>query len=590
MSYAEASAFIKTHPHWPAQRRLLASLEKTMPSDLPDREVLSWFSIEKPPESVEGADHVARALIRSGRIKEVRILLRKFWENGRMSREEQQAFFHTYNAYLNAKSHKERLETLLEQEQYENAKAVARVLGKGWPELMAARIALRRDGAGNVDTLIAQVPAALAKDPGLLRDRLTWRRLKEYNDGAIEILSTAPPLKEMRRPDAWWKERHILARRMIEQGQYEQAYRLAAGHRQEEGLSFAQAEWLAGWLALRFVNKPQEAFLHFEKLYNNVQTPVSRSRAAYWAGRSSAVLKRPDIAAQWYAQAARYRTTFYGQTAAAALGLPPIQPPAQTQALLQKPDRVRSQAFESRDLVRAARLLHKDGMRKEAGLFLREIGARSNSAEDYVQAAALATELKQSHIAIRIAADAEKTGIELPEEYSYPDITRYLKANSAPVEWALVHALVRQESRFDGQATSPAGARGLMQLMPATAKEVAGRAGIRHKNDWLTDRPEHNIILGIRYLSQMLDRYDGHYALAIAAYNAGPGRVDRWIKEFGDPRSPNVDLLDWIERIPVYETRNYVQRVLEGTYTYRNRLRGIQTPPKTPIHIAYAGP
>ena len=223
-------------------------------------------------------------------------------------------------------------------------------------------------------------------------------------------------------------------------------------------------------------------------------------------------------------------------------------------------------------------------MKKQTEVFLLRLSKNAKTSSDYILTAELAENLGQRHIAIKVAQALQKEKNVNYSRYLYPKMVREL-SNIRDTEWAFINAIIRQESRFDQSAVSHAGARGLMQLMPATAKDVARRAGRQHQTGWLTSRPSHNIYLGSRYLTQMVDRFGGNYAMAAAAYNAGPNRVDRWVKEFDDPRKGKIDLIDWIELIPIYETRNYVQRVLEGVYVYRQQLKGKQKNHSNLIHV-----
>ena len=430
-----------------------------------------------------------------------------------------------------------------------------------------------------MDRAIEQVPPYLKKDPGLLYERLKWRRQHNKDYQAMEILHNAPKAEDITNLADWWKERHILIRRMIEKKQYQSAYLLADNHMQKEGLGFAQAQFIAGWLALTYMDKPWRAFEHFEALFYRSKTPISRARGAYWAGVASKALGHEEIATDWFKKAAQHQTVFYGQYALSALPTA-FKPEPQTPPVVRIKDR---KEFESWDIVRAARLLHAAGMKKESKWFLEVLAQKSRSPAEYKLAAELAEELKYPHSAIKIAKAALKKNVFLTE-HAYPTLLSFMKYSD--LEWALVHGVIRQESAFDVDAKSPAGARGLMQLMPATAREVARSLKISHRTSWLTSKASHNIRLGSTYMKQMLERYDGSYPLAIAAYNAGPGRVDRWLKEIGDPREGEIKMIDWIETIPVYETRNYVQRVMEATYVYRLKLHDIQKKPSYPLHIA----
>lgn len=574
VTFSEIAAFVRENPDWPLIDRLRMQAEKVMPPGMKADTVINWFK-ENQPVTPNGMDAYARALIDTGHADEARKALREWWPEASLTRDQQRNFFTKYESYFDRASNLQRFNALLFKGEYSNARGMTGVLGKGYAELAEARIALSSN-AGNVNPAINAVPPNLRNDEGLLYERLRWRRRGDLNDGALEILAEPLNYADMYDPEAWWTERNIIARRLIENKQYKKAYDLVRHHGQREGLPFAQAEWTAGWLALQFLNKPWEAFEHFERVYHKVETPISKSRAAYWAGKASEKLGHKEISDKWYKVAAQTQTTFYGQLAAAELGLAQKLPsPSITNA---KP------SDSAQELVKVAEYFAKAGLRSEASSFLLRTASNAKGPDDYLVAAQKASKLHMDHIAIKVAQEAEKKNVIIPDQ-AYPLVDNYLRGIN-DVEWALVHALIRQESRFDDQAVSPAGARGLMQVMPGTAKEVARKAGMSHQTDWLITKPEHNIKLGTKYIAQMVARYDGNYALALAAYNAGPGRVDRWVKEFGDPRKGEIGIIDWIELIPIYETRNYVQRVMEGVFVYRLRLKNIQKSHNIPIHIS----
>lgn len=572
--------FIRTNPEWPQINSLIRKAEKDMPSTLTPDEVMAWFK-DFEPRTAKGVDRYMMALLTSGRQAQAKAFLAKWWGETTLSRDDQKWLYGKYKGYLTLEAHRNRFDAMLFRGQDRNAKALAGVLGPGYAELADARIALS-DEKKNVNALIARVPKNLQGDAGLLYERLRWRRRNNLNDGAIEILNMAQVLKSrnLQNRKGWWRERHIIIRRLLEKKQFSQAYALAQRHIQEPGsFEYAQAQWISGWLALRFEKKPTEALQHFEALYANVKTPISKSRGAYWSGRAAEEIDT-SISVRWFEKASKYSTTFYGQMAGAHLGLagtlPGVAPPKLTAA--------DKDGFTRAELIQASRLFGQAGLRKESSQFLNAFVQDQGTAKAYRFAAELALADGRLHDAVKISKQATSKGLFLTAQ-SYPVMTDYL--GSVNVEWALVHAIIRQESVFDTQAQSPVGARGLMQLMPATAREVAGKLGIAHNTSWLTTNPRHNITLGSSYLGRMIQRYDGAYPMAIAAYNAGPGRVDQWIKIFGDPRKGEIDWVDWIELIPIYETRNYVQRVMEGVYVYRLRLRDVQTPSATPIHIAW---
>ncbi|MGB0719435.1 MAG: lytic transglycosylase domain-containing protein [Bdellovibrionales bacterium] len=579
--YTHLAQFIRQNPQWPGVSGMRAKAEKIMPESLRNDDVVAWFN-DYPPKTAKGLDRYLEALTTSGRTDQAQTIIRKWWADITMSRDEQREIYRKYGRLIDKEAHRRRLDTLLFSGQYTNARGIAAVLEGGFPALTEARIALAAQ-KGDVNALIAKVPASLQNDPGLQYERLRWRRRAGMDVGAMEILNTAPKSAQIQNPKDWWQERHIVIRRLIEKKQYKSAYVLADGHRQtkDQGFPYLQAEWVGGWLALRFVNKPKEAYTHFNNLYNVAETPISKARGAYWAGRAAESIGDGVTAAQWYRVAAQFQTVYYGQLAGAKLGLaeslPNAAPPALTAADIA--------AIDGNELVEAAKLFYAAGMGRESGRFLTAFIDANETPKAYRFAAEMASKMKRYNDAVKIAKNATAKGLFLTAQ-SYPVVTDRLRGINT--EWALIHGLIRQESMFDYDARSPVGALGLMQLMPATARETAAKLGIGHRKSWLTGNPDHNIRLGSAYLQRMLDRFGGSYPMAIAAYNAGPGRVDQWIREFGDPRLGQVDWIDWMETIPIYETRNYVQRVLEATYVYRLRLKGIQPTPISPIHIALA--
>lgn len=577
VEFRRISAFIRHHPGWPRLGKMRLAAEKAMPKSLPDAEVVTWYK-QYPPLTPDGMDRYVQALVDTGKGGEAIHILRDWWRKTTLTPPQQAGFIAKYGRMIDRNTHIARFGYLMMKQNYSSGRVIARMLGNGYPDLAEARIALA-EGAAGVDTIVARVPAHLQNDAGLMFERLRWRRRNDKDVGAIEILHNMPPMALIPNPEDWWNERNIIARRLIEEHQYKSAYLLVIKHGLGEGSAYADAEFLAGWLALRHLNQPWDAFEHFESLYKKTSTPVSKARGAYWAARASDALGHPEIALQWYQVAARHQTTFYGQLAISVLDAayrpPQITPPERTMEGKESFDRI--------DMVRVVRLIDEAGFWDETSDFLNALAEDVKTPEDYRLVAELAEDLGHPNNAVRIAKKGLQKGILLMDQ-AYPTMVRNMQNASA--EWALVHALIRQESAFDYKAVSPVGALGLMQLMPATAKEVARKAGIPFRADQLTANPDYNIRLGSRYLQKMVDRFDGSYPLALAAYNGGPGRVAQWIAEFGDPRKGQIDMIDWIESIPVAETRNYVQRVLEGTYVYRLKLRGVQKSYNSPIHVA----
>lgn len=568
VNFYELLKFIEAHKDWPRITQLAAVAEDVIPENVNPQVAIKWFA-QYPPKSGRAADIYIHALLKVGQTHKAKKFLAEYWSKTLLSREEQKDIFARYKNLITRDTHRKRFDVLLLMGQAENALAIARLLGSGYPELAAARIAFER-GKGDALKYLEKVPDHLKLNPGLMFEQLRWYRKRDNNEAMLEILEAAPLTSLMENPEEWWRERHILIRRYLEEKNYRMAYELARDHRQKTGFSYVQAEWLHGWLALRFMNRAAEAQAVFEKLYEGVETPISRSRMAYWAGQAAKLAGDGARSKQWLERAADIQTAYYGQLAA-------IEVSSTRHIAASPPPDLAAQdtfVFEGHRFVRIAGLLHAAGYGREVGWFLNAFIDSDGSAKAYRFAAEYASRLGLYNDALRIAKQASSDGLFLTAQ-AYPVISDIMRSalNGVRVEWALAHALIRQESLFDKKAQSHAGALGLMQLMPGTAKLVSKKHNIRYNKRALTEEPAYNISLGGRYLEEMLDRYDRSYPLAIAAYNAGPGRVDRWLEQFGDPRIGEVAMIDWIELIPIYETRNYVQRVTEGLYVYRLRFK-----------------
>jgi soluble lytic murein transglycosylase len=365
-----------------------------------------------------------------------------------------------------------------------------------------------------------------------------------------------------------WREIDDAARRALSRGQVKVAYKLAIQHGAKDGTAFAEGEWLAGWIALRFLHEPKTAYAHFTRLHGGVGSPISKARAAYWAGRAAEELKKKEDARSWYAEAAQLPTTYYGQLAAQRSGQRgPLHFPA-----MPEPTGQQAADYAKRELVQVVQQLHEIDQADRAKSFLLRLVDLAKTPVEHRLTAELAASLGRNDLMVATAKASRLDGVEMVDQL-YPVVS--VPAGDRP-EAALTLAIIRQESAFQSDALSSAGALGLMQLMPATAKSVAARIGLPYSKPRLTSDPTYNMMLGRAYLGQLIEDYGGSYVLAIAGYNAGPKRVSEWIGQNRDPRMKSVDAVDWVESIPLSETRNYVQRVLENVQVYRNRIGGTQ--------------
>lgn len=558
-SFEEIAGFIEEHPDWPSQKALQVNAESALSVDVTDAEVLEWYRW-RDPASRDGRFRYADALLAGGKEAQAAALVRAEWIEGKFSARKLRETYRRYRALLRPEDHLARLDRLVWDGHARSARCMYRYVDPGFQHLAEARLTLRAR-AGGVDLAIQRVPRALRASPGLVYERLRWRRAKGRDEGARALLAEAPATLGPR-PKLWWRERAVLARRALEDGLIEEAYALAAGHRQTAASTFADAEWLAGWIALRFLDDSQAAFPHFARMHDAVTMPISRARAAYWAGRAAEGFEDPEGASIWYDKAAAYPGTYYGQLAMARI--------AASDAPLFVPDG--EATLTGHSLIAAVRVLAFLGYDRFLPTFFKRLSAIARNRADHAIVSALALEIGRPDQSIAAAQRAARDGY-VSVDRLFPLVDVPFARKDVELEHALVLALIRQESRFDRKARSHAGALGLMQLMPRTAREVARKMSLRGGSKRLTRDPAHNVALGSRYLDDLIDRYDGSYLLAVAAYNGGPRNVARWIAANGDPRTdPDVNVIDWIEMIPIRETRNYVQRVLEGAQVYRWRL------------------
>lgn len=557
--------FLETHADWPGLPLLKRMGEHRIPEGRPPAEILAYFKDTRPSTGL-GTLRLDAALRELERTAEADRILVETWRSTALSAAEEIAILRDHAALLEPHL-AARIDALIWQGKLDAAERHAGALLDDHAALARLRIALRRSKP-KISPLLDAVPEELrAKSAGLRYDRFHWRMRRDLYDGAEEMLAEASTSRAaLGRPEAWAYRRGLLARRAMRQGRIDAAYALASQHFLEaDEKHFHDLEWLAGYIALEYQRDAPRALQHFERLRAVASTPISSGRAEYWLGRAYEAVGDVDKALAAFAQGARHQTSFYGQLAAARAGLP--GDPALTG---RSESNWQEAAFTQSSVFRTGLLLHHAGARYDAGRFFAHL-SEELPPEDQARLGAFLIGLGEPNMAVRMGKSIARTGRAEVAPY-YPLIP--LPETISQVPTALVLAVIRQESEFRPEAQSHAGAKGLMQLMPATARAVATANGTPHEPGQLIDDPVHNVTLGTAYLDRLLERYDGSLVLTVAAYNAGPGRVSEWIETSGDPRDDAIDPVRWIEEIPYTETRNYVQRVLEGVGVYRARLTG----------------
>ena len=559
-------AFLARRPDWPGLALLKEKGEVAVARSTDPARVIAYFATKQPGTGL-GAVSLVRALLLSGLKDKAETEAFRAWTELKFSAEEEDAMLTLMGDSL-AVAHEVRLDRILWDggRRAEALRMLPRV-SPGWRALGNARIALQAD-APDAPKLVEAVPKDLAGDPGLAQARFTFRmRAERYDDATSLIIDRSTTAASLGNPAAWAERRATLARYLMRKGQPKNAYKVAAMHQLTSGTDYADLEFLAGFIALRKLDNPDAALKHFARLKDAVATPISLSRADYWTGRALQAKGDADGAKAAYKSAARYQTAFYGLLAAERLGLS-LDPALATVG--KAGPGWKTSDFAGSSVLAAARLLSDAGDRTLSKRFFLQL-AESLDGTELEQLADLALRMGEPHIALLVAKAAAERGVILARSY-YP-ITEMVP-DGLPVSRALALAISRRESEFDPAAQSPAGARGLMQVMPATAQTVAKELGEDFTTGRLTIDPPFNVRIGSTYLRDLADQFGPAVALIAAGYNAGPGRPKKWIAEFGDPRSADVDVVDWVETIPFTETRTYVMRVVEGVVIYRAQLKG----------------
>ncbi len=563
--FERLQTFMQAHPVWPALDWLKKRSEEALYGDHKSSTLVKTFFSGSDPETPAGKLALARVLTGDGKTSEAAALVRAVWREADLNPQLEAKVKSDFNAYLSRDDHKFRADRLLYKEQIAAAIRAAALAGPDVLALAKARAAVINEGSS--DKLLAAVPLSLRTDPGFLFARIHKLRHAEKIRAAADIMLAAPrDPSRLVDGDAWWIERRLLARKLLDQNDAVIAYKVCAEHSAVSREMRIEAEFHAGWIALRFLNDPVRAAGHFDAIAKLAETPMSKARAAYWQGRAAEASLTDGAwtaARAFYEQAAVHQTTYYGQLARGKLGLTTLP--------------VRSIANEAKgedrdDAIKVIELLYAAGDKDLAAPLVFEA---AHHLADETQVAALASVVakqRDAHLSLSFGKIVSQRGMPVDAlafpDYGVPAFEPLENSVAPPV----VYSVARQESAFEPSAVSAAGAKGLMQMILSTAKRTADHAGVAFDPKRLLTDAAFNAQLAARHLGELMAEQKGSYILTFAAYNAGGKKVKEWIDAYGDPRKPGVDPVDWVERIPFTETRNYVQRVIENLRVYQVRL------------------
>ncbi|HEX4737033.1 MAG TPA: lytic transglycosylase domain-containing protein [Allosphingosinicella sp.] len=569
-SYAN---FLLAHPGWPGEASMRKTAEKAInPDSTPASQVVSYFHVFPPLTNV-GQARLAYALFATGRAEDAREAARLAWTGGPLPTADESRILTYFSGGLKPDDHDARIAALLAAGKAQDAQRNLPLASPARRPVFEAEIAFQTN-APDINAKMAAVPTSAETDAGYLRDKANWLRNGLQAPAARQLLAGRGALTvRPADPEPWFETLVTLAREAAHDGQWSTAYGIASkmddaypagtdvsDRPYGERDAYTSLAWIGGTAALK-IGRPADAIHLFDLYAHGARSPQTRSKGFYWAARAAATAGHTDESQSYYEQSSAAPDQFYGQLAIEKLGRHVPAPPV-TSAMPTDAERA---AFLQRDLVRAARALGLMGRWQDQTQFVRAIAQQAKTDSERQLATDFGRQIGRLDLGVWVAREARSKGESFYARGSFPDVPI---APGFARYWALAQAITRQESSFDRMAVSNAGARGMMQLMPGTARQQANALSLPYDFGRLTSDPSYNMMLGTGYFSTLLDQWGGNAALAVASYNAGVGNVRKWVAQNGDPRMPGTDMVRWIEDIPFAETRNYVQRVLENAVVY----------------------
>jgi len=559
--FARYAAFIAANPSWPGIETLRRRAEAVMWQEQVDPQSVIAFFNTASPHTAKGHFALARALLVRGDVARAAAVLRESWRNDAFSEDMEAQARQAFAGLITPADDEARMAARFYAGDDGAGLRAARHLDATALAVAKARAAVINDAA-NTKALLDAVPPAARRDPGYMFSRIQWLRRADKIVEAAQWLNAAPrDPAQLVDVDQWWSERRLIARKLLDLGDARMAYQIADGATPPVSENHrAEQHFTAGWIALRFLHEPSLALAHFARIADGVTNPIPLARAFYWQGRAAEALGREQDARPFYQEAAHYPTAYYGQLARARLGLNEV-------ALRRAPEPPAD--YRQLEIARAFEILYAVDERDLVATMAADLGDKATDSAALALLAGIAVHHNDARASLLIGKAALGRGLPF-ERYAFPDfgIPGYQQIGP-PVEPCVVYSIVRQESAFNSKVVSSANAIGLMQVTPAAGRDTAKRFNVTFNQRRLADDVVYNAQLGTAELGNDIATWRGSYVLAFVAYNAGPRRAREWIEQYGDPRGRNVDPIDWIERIPIAETRNYVERVLENMQVYR---------------------
>lgn len=567
-NFKRYAAFLAANPDWPSAALLRRRAEARLWQEKSDAATVHAFTMDRPT-TAKGKFALARALITEGDSDRAARLVREAWRSDELSERSEEDSYEAFHDLLRPEDHRARMDKRLGAKDYAAARRAAKRLGEDALAIVKACAAVNGK-ADKAKDYLDDVSADARRDLGYVLCRAQWHLQKDHIDDAAEVMLTAAPdTMAAQDTDAWWRERRLLARKLLDQGKPETAddvVRAAAVPAME--VYRVDYHFMCGWIALRYLDDPRTAMAHFAAIDEGSANPIALSRAHYWRGRAAEAMGATADARMSYKAAARYSTAYYGQLARARLGLEGIELRAPSPVL------AAADTAAADERVRAADMLYGIGERDVVLYFAEDFAKESTDVAALEALGELAKQRNDARVMLEIGKSALARGLAL-DQYAFPTIGIPEHKQVAPaIETSVIYSVARTESSFDQRDKSSASAVGLMQVTPEAGRDTAKRFGLTYDWDRMVSDPVYNTQMGAAELSALLSEYRGNQIMTFAGYNAGRGRVREWVQARGDPRDPKVDPVDWVERIPLSETRNYVQRVMENVQVYRAQFEG----------------
>ena len=570
VSFKEISNFINANPSFPDINTLTKRAEEKITPDIPTETVVNWFEHHQP-STANGIKYYTKLVVPQLSDKnELTKAIKNGWIKGNWDYEERRKFLLKHGDMLSVGDHIEKVNTLLSKGNRKIDSDILNLLPSNHKSLVKARISLIND-QHTFARIIQTVPQHLRKDPWLLLAEAQWHKQKGHHHKIANLLYDNRQIKELGN-DSWFRLRTETAAELMDSGNYKFAYAIAREHNYKDPVNYVDGEWLAGRLAYFYLNQPKLAIEHFNNILKNAKFSVSKAKGAYWSGMVARKMKDLRLSEGYFSQATIHPDTFYGQLAITNRNQDqyitlPNEPVVKEQDLAW---------FENDPLIKAAKLLTQNKQYGLAEKFMKASIQNNTNPARILLVVRMGYNINIPRLSVTSGKEAARNGLFLAK-HIYPTLKFSPKPDQ--IEKAFMLSIIRQESAFDHTAMSSASAMGLMQIIYPTAKDIGRELNLRFKERDLLNDPKLNLTFGCHHLSTLVDKYDGSYILAAAAYNAGPGNANKWIIKYGDPRKLKTveQVVSWIEKLPFYETRGYIHNVLANIQIYRGILENNKT-------------